>query len=134
MKIPRPVTPVLLLALLSPIGLAAQYQDQDQDPPTRVARLSFLGGSVSLRPGGIDDWTDATINYPLTTGDELWTDADGRTEITLGPTAIRLAPRSAFGFLALDDYTTQIRLSEGSLQVRLRDLDSDEVLDRKSVV
>src|SRR5258705_25603 len=128
MKIPRSVTPVLLLALLSPIGLAAQYQPQD-DPPTRVARLSFLGGSVPPRPAGMDDWTDASVNYPLSSGDDLWSDADGRTEITLGSTALRLAPRTAIGFLALDDQTTQIRLSEGSVQVRVRDLEYDEVFE-----
>src|SRR6476661_7388145 len=81
MKIARCVTPALLLALVSPIGLTAQAQYDQDDPPTRVARLSFLGGSVSLRPAGMDDWTDASVNYPLSSGDDLWSDADGRTEI-----------------------------------------------------
>src|SRR2546426_12342039 len=34
----------------------------DRDPPSRVGRLSYLSGSVSFRPGDVDDWTDATIN------------------------------------------------------------------------
>src|SRR5207249_881765 len=35
-------------------------------------------------------------------------------------------PQTAFGFLALDDHTTQVRLSQGSLSVRVRSLgDSD---------
>src|SRR2546426_1026172 len=98
----------------------------DQDPPSRVGRLSFLSGSVSLRPGSVDDWATATVNYPLTTGDHLWTDADARAEITIGSSAIRLASQSAFGFLALDDRTTQVRLSQGTLAVRLRHLGDDE--------
>src|SRR2546428_1268634 len=37
-------------------------------------------------------------------------DADARAEVTLGSTALRLAPYTAFGFLALDDHTSQVRL------------------------
>jgi hypothetical protein len=124
MKIARSVA--VLLAILPMVALTAQSPD---DPPARVGRVSLLGGAVSLRPGGADDWTEATINYPLSAGDELWTDADGKTEIALGGAAIRLAPYTGFAFLALDDQTTQVRLSEGSLQVRLRDLADDEVFE-----
>ena len=101
----------------------------DRDPPSRVGRLSFVTGAVSFRPGDVDDWTDATVNYPLHNGDHLWTDSDARAEITVGSTAFRLAPLSAFGFLALDDRTAQVRLSQGSLNVRVRDLGDDESLE-----
>src|SRR5213596_744383 len=102
---------------------------RDRDPPSRVGRLSYLSGSVSFRPGDVDDWTDATINYPLHNGDNLWTDSDARAEITVGSSAFRLAPQSAFGFLALDDRTVQVRLSQGSLNVRVRDLAESESLE-----
>jgi len=101
----------------------------DRDPPSRVGRLSYLSGSVSFRPGDVDDWTDATINYPLHNGDHLWTESDARAEITVGSSAFRLAPQSAFGFLALDDRTVQVRLSQGSLNVRVRDLGESESLE-----
>jgi hypothetical protein len=101
----------------------------DRDPPSRVGRLSYLSGSVSFRPGDVDDWTDATINYPLHNGDHLWTDNEARAEITVGSSAFRLAPQSAFGFLALDDRTVQVRLSQGSLNVRVRDLGENESLE-----
>src|SRR3989449_99753 len=101
----------------------------DRDPPSRVGRLSFVGGSVSFRPGDVDDWVAATVNYPLHDGDHLWTDSDARAEITVGSTAFRLAPLSAFGFLALDDRTAQVRLSQGALNVRVRDLGDDESLE-----
>src|SRR5256886_3936459 len=126
MRTPRLVMPALILALvptLHPADLS------DQDPPSQVGRLSFLAGSVSFRPGSVDDWATATVNYPLTTGDHLWTDADARAEITIGSSAIRLAPQSAFGFLALDDRTTQVRLSQGALAVRLRHLGDDEAFE-----
>src|SRR5207247_5981314 len=94
--------------------------------PPRVGPLSCLRGAVSFRPAGGDDWADASLNYPLTTGDHLWSDDDGRSEVSLGSTAIRLARYTAVGFLELDDHTSQLRLSQGSVQVRLRNLEDDD--------
>jgi len=123
MRTARCLGPLLMLAIFP----AFQEADRpDRDPPGRVGRLSFVTGAVSFRPGDVDDWVAATVNYPLHDGDHLWTDSDARAEITVGSTAFRLAPQSAFGFLALDDRTVQVRLSQGSLNVRVRDLDDDE--------
>src|SRR2546428_9257867 len=111
MRIARLVMPALVLALVPTLHLA---DASDQDPPSRVGRLSFLSGSVSFRPGSVDDWATATVNYPLTTGDHLWTAADARAEITIGSSAIRLPSPTAFGILALDDPTTPVRLGHGA--------------------
>ncbi|MGH9663273.1 MAG: DUF6600 domain-containing protein, partial [Bryobacteraceae bacterium] len=59
----------------------------DADPPSRVARLSYLTGSVSFQPAGVDDWTAATPNRPVTTGDRLWVDDGGRVELEIGTAA-----------------------------------------------
>ena len=111
-------------------GLAALHaQDQDQDPSARVARASYLQGEVSFRPGNVDDWTSATLNYPLTTGDHLWTDTDARAELHVGANAIRLAPETAFEILDLDDNHLQIRLTQGSALIRVRTLDADDDIE-----
>ena len=123
MRFARLVMPAVVLVLAPMFSRAGPSQD---DPPSRVGRLSFLTGSVSFRPGTVDDWTAATINYPLHTGDHLWTDADARAEVTVGSSAIRLASGTAFGVLALDDHTTQLRVSQGSLNVRLRSLSEND--------
>ncbi len=108
-------------------GLATvNAQDQYRDPSARVLRASFLQGEVSFRPGNVDDWTSATLNYPLTSGDHLWTDADARAELHVGSNAIRLAPQTAFEILDLDDNHLQIRLTQGSALIRLRTLDADD--------
>src|SRR3954447_2418408 len=99
---------------------------QSDDPPARVARLNFLSGSVSFRPGSVEEWTAATLNYPLTTGDHLWVDADSRVEIHTGSTAIRMAGRTAMSVLNLDDRTVQLSLTDGTLHIRLRELEDDE--------
>ncbi|HUK19991.1 MAG TPA: DUF6600 domain-containing protein [Gemmatimonadales bacterium] len=99
------------------------------DPPARVGRLSYASGSVSLRPGSVDDWGEAALNYPLTTGDELWTDDDSRAEVSVGSTAFRLAPYTGVELLSLDDSTIQLRLSQGSVQLRVRALHPGENIE-----
>jgi hypothetical protein len=108
-------------------GLATvNAQGLEQDPSSRVLRASYLQGEVSFRPGNVDDWTSATLNYPLSSGDHLWTDADARAELHVGSNAIRLGPETAFEILDLDDDHLQIRLTQGSALIRIRTLDAND--------
>jgi len=111
-----------------PDGPDAQDQG-DQDPPSRVARMNYTQGSVSFQPGGEGDWVTAVPNRPLTTGDNLWSDQDSRAEMHVGSTAIRLAPQTSVTFLALDDRTTQLRLSAGTIILRVRHLDDGDLFE-----
>jgi hypothetical protein len=115
----------LAVAFFAPQRAAA---DGD-DPPSRVARLSYAQGSVSFNPGGTDDWVSAVVNRPITTGDKLWTDNGARAELHIGSAAIRLSSNTGFSFLNLDDRMAQIRLTEGTLDVRVRRLDQDETFE-----
>ena len=101
-------------------------QDQAQDPPGRVARLNFSQGSISFRPAGEDDWVSAVPNRPMVTGDDLWADENSRAEVHVGSAAIRLGAKTGITFLALDDHTTQIRLAQGSMILRVRHVDDDD--------
>src|SRR6266852_5681471 len=98
----------------------------DEDPPSRVARLNFVEGSVSFQAAGNDDWSAATVNYPLTVGDHLWADDGSHAELHIGSTAIRLDAHTALAFLNLDDRITQVRLSDGTLNISIRYLGDDE--------
>src|SRR5215471_11895716 len=104
-------------------------QGPEQDPPTRVARLNYSSGSVSFQPGGEGDWVTAVQNRPLTTGDNLWADQNSRAELHVGSTAIRMAPETSLTFLDLDDHTTQLRLSLGTLLLRVRHLDDGDLFE-----
>ena len=118
-----------LMLLLQPGVLAQdepQEQGQGQDPPSRVARLNYSTGSVSFQPGGEGDWVQAVANRPLTTGDNLWADQNSRAELHVGSTAMRLGSESSLTFLDLDDQTTQLKLSQGSLILRVRHLDDGD--------
>jgi hypothetical protein len=115
--------------LVLPKDAAAQDQDPSQsqaqvvDPPTRVARLNYAQGSVSFQPAGEQDWIEADINRPLTTGDNLWADKDSRGEIHIGATSIRLSSETGISFLNLDDRTVQLQLAQGTIEVHVRRLE-----------
>src|SRR3954449_9221080 len=85
------------------VSLAAAAALWGQDAPGRAARLSYVFGAVSFRPGIAEEWAPATVNYPLSTGDHLWTGAGAQAEVTVGLTAIQLAPETGFFLSWLDD-------------------------------
>src|ERR1700730_18224150 len=96
--------------------------NNDQDPPSRVARLSYLDGSVSFQAGGSGDWGNAAKNRPVTIGDKLWVDKDARAELQAGQATIHLGGMTALSFLNLDQNITQMRLAEGTVNFRVREL------------
>src|SRR5438105_10821302 len=116
---------VLLPAMFPP---SANAQDQD-DPPGRVARLGYIEGSVSFQPAGESDWVEAVANRPMTTGDKIWADQNSRAEVELGSASIHVTANTGFSFLNLDDQTVQIELSSGSIDVRVRRINRDDVLE-----
>ena len=118
-----------LSTVVLPTRVAAQDQDQQDDPPSRVARLGYMEGSVSFRPAGETDWVQAVANRPMTTGDNLWADKDSRAELQLGSAVIRLNANTGFSFLNLDDNTVQIQLTSGSINLRVRRLDQNDVYE-----
>src|SRR5579859_1069329 len=99
---------------------------QDQDPPTRAARLAMFQGSVSVRPAGDTEWAAAQPNRPLTTGDRVWTDNDARAEIQVGSTRIRLSSNTELDIANLDDNTLQVSVPQGTVTARVRRLGNGE--------
>ena len=106
-----------LFILFAACGIAVA-----QDPPGRAGRLSFRSGAVSFQPAGVNDWVDATLNRPLTVGDQIFADQGGRAEIQVPGSSFRLGSRTAFEFLNLDDRNIQGKLSEGEMNLHVRNL------------
>src|SRR5581483_4527917 len=117
------------VSVLVASAVAQDPQQQPTDPPGRVARLNFINGTVSFRAGSQEDWGPATMNYPLTGGDHLWTDAQGGAEMHIGSTAVRLAGGTSFSVLNIDDHNGQISVSQGYLNVRLPRLDQGDAFE-----
>src|SRR5690348_3754255 len=146
-SLPFKLLPAALAAALVMLGSTAvanaQYYDQtpppgqgalqDQyaqtDPPGRVARLAYISGDVEFAPAGESDWGTADVNRPLITGDRLLTGAEGRAALELGDAALRINNDSAFNFLDLDDSTTQVELTQGTLNLRVRRLGDGQVYE-----
>src|SRR3984885_426927 len=108
-----------LFTLLVVSGIAAA---QDADPPSRVARIPYLVGPVSFEPASVDQWADASLNYPMTTGDNLYADSGARAVLRIGQNAIRLDSGTNFQFVNLSDSVVQSSINAGSLSVHLRHL------------
>jgi Family of unknown function (DUF6600) len=111
LKLPLP-------AFLACATLVTPLFGQEIDPPGRVARLSFLSGTVSFQASGEDQWNQATLNYPLTTGDRIYTDQDGRAELETGNIAVRVSANTDLTTSNLNDQLVQLGLSQGTLRVR----------------
>src|SRR5580693_8886362 len=119
-------------AFLTPLRALAQDQDgppPNDDPPSRVARLSHTDGAVSFNPAGTDDWVDAVVNRPMTTGDKLWADNGARAELHIGSASLRIGSTTGFSFLNLDDNVAQVQLTEGTLRVRVKRLEQNETFE-----
>ena len=100
---------------------SAQDATAGVDPPMRAGRLSYLEGSVSLQPAGVDDWNAAPLNQPLTVGDALWSDTGSRAEMDLGAAVVRIDARSSVALLDLSDRAIQLRLDAGSIDITVND-------------
>ncbi|MGH8146654.1 MAG: DUF6600 domain-containing protein [Rhodanobacteraceae bacterium] len=94
--------------------------------PGRVARLAYLSGQVQFAPAGENDWGTIEVNRPMVLGDRLLTSDDGLAVLELGDASVRIDHDSAFDFLNLDENNVQIELSQGTLNLAVRQLDDGD--------
>lgn len=99
------------------------------DAPSRVARLSYADGTVSLAPAGTEEWAEAVLNRPLTDGDRVWVENGGRAELQMGSSTVHLDENTGFSFVDLSDEAVQMNLTEGSIVVRVRRKLQDERIE-----
>lgn len=99
------------------------------DPPSRIARLQYISGSVSVQPGGVKDWVDAAVNRPLTTADRVWTDKDSRSELHLGSAFLRMNAMTSLTLTNLTDQSVQLELDQGTLNLHVRHLYDGEIYE-----
>ncbi|HXY30652.1 MAG TPA: DUF6600 domain-containing protein [Gemmatimonadaceae bacterium] len=122
----RTISKLTMTAVAAMISLTSPLR---ADPPLRVGRVSATGGMVSVRPAGVDDWTSASLNYPITSGDALWADTSSRAELHIGSSAVRVSALTSLEVLVIDDHRIQLRLAQGTMSVRVRSLDRGDVYE-----
>jgi hypothetical protein len=119
----------LVFVLVCSALIAGTAHAEANDPPSRVARIAYLDGSVSFQPAGTQDWVTAPLNRPLSTGDTLWAADNSRAELQLDGSVMRLTNSSELGIVNLNDDVTQVQLSSGTLILRVRRLDDNETYE-----
>ncbi len=90
------------------------------DPPSKVARLSYIEGAVTYSSTANNKWSFATLNRPLITGDRIWTDKQGRAEIQLGSAVVRINTETNLGILNFNQRLAQIQLTQGTINLSVR--------------
>ena len=134
----RPASLFALMAILLTFPPAAAQRDhgyQDDAYPDdgirqAVARISDFEGSVSFSRGDDpDDWQLASINYPMTLGDRIWTDRGARAELQLPGGTVYLGPETELAALDLTRDVRQLSLALGTASFRIRRLDREEVVE-----
>ncbi|MDE2248551.1 MAG: hypothetical protein KGM46_07135 [Pseudomonadota bacterium] len=107
----------LLCTCLGALHAQATANDDYTNPPSRVARLSYVAGDLGILPAGAQNWSDADVNRPLTTGDRLSSSGDGLAELEFGGATLRLDHRTDVSLLDLNEQIAQIELSQGTLSL-----------------
>ena len=106
-------TAAALFTLAPSISLA-----QDDDPPAQAGRLSSITGTVSIQTAGSDDWGRAFPNLPLGPGDRIFTDSDGRAEIQVGQTYLRVGPNSDVSLVDGSPNSISFGVAQGAVHIR----------------
>lgn len=123
---------VLALAglLSATTSLKASHQYRDDEIRQTVARIAYFSGDVSFARGDQpDSWQRASLNFPMTLGDRVYTARDGRLELQANGSSLFLAPGTDLSTLNLRDDVQQYSLTEGIVSVRIRRLREDETFE-----
>jgi len=99
----------------------------DDDLPGRVGRVAEFAGELFLAPQDKpDQWIPIGLNYPVTSGDNLWAGREGRAEIDFGAGQFRLAADTNLHVSRLDDREFALFVAQGRVNVRVRALEPGE--------
>ena len=94
------------------------------DPPGRVGRISYATGDVAFQNTHNGESDAAQVNWPVTTQNVISTGPNGRAEVRIGSTAIRLDDDTEIEFSRLDDDQIRIRLLAGRMALRVKSRDT----------
>jgi hypothetical protein len=110
-----------------PMEIPVQYQPQRGQPdgpqqaPAQpapsdagAARISFIQGDVSTQHSGSSDWSAATLNTPVVSGDQISTAQNARAEIQLDhANIVRMSDRTTASVVSLARNQLQLQIGQG---------------------
>ncbi|HSE97511.1 MAG TPA: DUF6600 domain-containing protein, partial [Blastocatellia bacterium] len=136
------ISPQLLVLII--IGLVAggsatalllskSDKTTDENITPRAARVERVEGDVGVVhafDGSEQEWTQATVNTPLSVGDRIEARDNSHASVAFtGRRFARLDPGSTLDVLSLADQRTQLALRDGSALFDLSDLSSGELFE-----
>ena len=114
----RMLVSALVAAALAAIPNMVSAQDSDaDDPPPEAGRISYISGNVSIQPVSSDEWGQAYPNLPIGPGDRIFTDQDGRAEIQIGRTYVRIGPNSDVTLVDDSQFNLNFGVAQGSIRL-----------------
>ena len=119
-------TAVIIPFMLLPLLTAAWAQEGD--PPSIVGRVSFIEGTVLQYTPDSTDWTDASVNYPVTSGFSIATQEGGRAEFEVSSIGVRLAGDSEVDVTQLDNGQAAMTVARGEANIRVGRLGGGSVI------
>ena len=115
------MTAAMLLIAAMPVARA------DDDLPGRVGRIAEFAGQLYLSPEDrATEWQPIGLNYPVSSGDNLWVSGDGRAEVDYGGGQFRLAGDTNVHVSRLDENRVALFIAQGRVIVRVRVLDAGD--------
>ena len=113
---------VLAFGVLASLYAGPARAQDEGNPPGRAARLSFVQGNVSFQPSGETQWSQAILNYTMTTGDRIYTDQGAGAEIEVGPSTVRLSEATDLTMANLNDQIMQLGIGQGTVRLSVYEI------------
>jgi len=113
--------------LLTSAAIACAVDSSDLS--SRVARLQYLAGDVSVQPHGTGEWFQGSVIPPLTNADNVWADKNSRAELNLGSGRMRINSETSLTLTKVTDVSVQVELHQGVLNVHVRSLEGHETYE-----
>jgi len=125
---------VLLVAVAGVAWLLTQNKSANASTTVQpyAARLDRVDGSVGIARAEDRqaDWTEATVNTPVTIGDRVYVRDGGHASIALtGHDYVQLNPATSLDLLSLEARRTQLALRNGSALFDVGELSSGELYE-----
>jgi hypothetical protein len=111
-------------------ALVAQAQEAAEgDPPSRVARVSWVSGTVEAQLAAAAESQAAVVNLPLSNQSQLRTGVQSRAEVRLGGTALHLGAISEISLVTVADDRLLVDMRRGQLSLRVPRLAPGDQVD-----
>ncbi len=115
------------VAQVPPLPGVVQPDQPQGDPPVRVGRVARQSGAVSFRTAADTRWSAARPNFPVSTGDSLWTEPGAQTELEIAGGRVALSAQTEIDISALDGQGLRAVVAQGEIYVQLSTLAPNEV-------